>query len=287
LILPEPFSFKAATKEDLQAVWDNVRECDKNELSLLGDKGYEDFAVEAAISKVFATDCLWRTVDEALQVAGGNGYMREFPYERILRDVRINRIFEGTNDILQLFIGLTAMNTASGLLKNVAKVLGNITSGKLFNDPIKGFGYLGDYSKRWVASTTGIGSATMTKVHPELVACQKVIETHARVTGALTDKLLRKHGKEIIHKQLATKRMAQIFIDLYVLSCVTSRVTQSIEEKGVEEAAREIEIAKTFAFQADERIRRNIQRMDENEDESIKSLAVYACEQEKYVWDNI
>jgi len=81
--------------------------------------------------------------------------------------------------------------------------------------------------------------------------------------------------------------MAQIFIDLYVLSCVTSRVTQSIEEKGVEEAAREIEIAKTFAFQADERIRRNIQRMDENEDESIKSLAVYACEQEKYVWDNI
>jgi len=43
LILPEPFSFKAATKEDLQAVWDNVRECDKNELSLLGDKGYEDF----------------------------------------------------------------------------------------------------------------------------------------------------------------------------------------------------------------------------------------------------
>ncbi|NCN40914.1 acyl-CoA dehydrogenase [bacterium] len=258
-----------------------------NMVSGLIDKGYEDFAVEAAISKVFATDCLWRTVDEALQVAGGNGYMREFPYERILRDVRINRIFEGTNDILQLFIGLTAMNTASGLLKNVAKVLGNITSGKLFNDPIKGFGYLGDYSKRWVASTTGIGSATMTKVHPELVACQKVIETHARVTGALTDKLLRKHGKEIIHKQLATKRMAQIFIDLYVLSCVTSRVTQSIEEKGVEEAAREIEIAKTFAFQADERIRRNIQRMDENEDESIKSLAVYACEQEKYVWDNI
>ena len=74
------------------------------------DQGYEDYAVEAAISKVFATEALWRTADEALQIAGGNGYMREFPYERMMRDCRINRIFEGTNDILRLFIALTAMN---------------------------------------------------------------------------------------------------------------------------------------------------------------------------------
>ena len=258
-----------------------------NMVSGLIDKGYEDYAVAAAISKVFATDALWKTVDEALQISGGNGYMREFPYERAMRDVRINRIFEGTNDILQLFIGLTAMNTASGLLKNVSKTLGSISTGKLFNDPIKGFGFLSDYSKRWVAGATGFGSATMSKVHPELASCQKVIETHARVTSALTDKLLRKHGKKIIEKQLATKRMAQIFIDLYVLSCITSRVTQSIEEKGLDEAAKEIEIAKTFAFQADERIRRNILRMDENEDESLKNLADFACEQEGYVWDNV
>ena len=52
----------------------------------LVDQGYEDYAVEAAISKVFATEALWRTTDEALQIAGGNGYMREFPYERALRD---------------------------------------------------------------------------------------------------------------------------------------------------------------------------------------------------------
>ena len=47
------------------------------------DQGYEDYAVEAAISKVFASEALWRTADEALQIAGGNGYMREFPYERV------------------------------------------------------------------------------------------------------------------------------------------------------------------------------------------------------------
>ena len=76
----------------------------------LSDQGYQDYAVEAAISKVFATEALWRTADEALQVAGGNGFMREFPYERVVRDSRINRIFEGTNEILRLFIALTALN---------------------------------------------------------------------------------------------------------------------------------------------------------------------------------
>src|SRR5207244_12305762 len=42
----------------------------------LVDQGYQEYAVEAAISKVFGTECLWRTADEALQIAGGNGYMR-------------------------------------------------------------------------------------------------------------------------------------------------------------------------------------------------------------------
>jgi alkylation response protein AidB-like acyl-CoA dehydrogenase len=50
----------------------------------LVDQGYEDYAVEAAISKVFATEALWRTTDEALQISAGNGYMREYPYERAL-----------------------------------------------------------------------------------------------------------------------------------------------------------------------------------------------------------
>ncbi|MEO5971378.1 MAG: acyl-CoA dehydrogenase family protein, partial [Bdellovibrionia bacterium] len=101
----------------------------------LVDQGCEDYAVEAAISKVFATESLWRTADEALQIAGGNGFMCEFPYERIMRDSRINRIFEGTNDILRLFISLTAMHDVGQSLRNLSKSLDGI-----FNDPIKGFG---------------------------------------------------------------------------------------------------------------------------------------------------
>ena len=53
------------------------------------DRGLKDYAVEAAISKIFSTEALWETLDEALQIAGGNGFMREFPYERMMRNARI------------------------------------------------------------------------------------------------------------------------------------------------------------------------------------------------------
>jgi acyl-CoA dehydrogenase family protein 9 len=60
--------------------------------------------LEAACCKLFATERLWQIANDALQVTGGTGFMREYPYERILRDARINLIFEGTNQVLRMMI---------------------------------------------------------------------------------------------------------------------------------------------------------------------------------------
>jgi len=73
----------------------------------LSDRGGVDFAMESAISKVYASEVLWRVVNHVVQITGGNGYMSEYPYERFLRDARINTIFEGTNEILRLYLALT------------------------------------------------------------------------------------------------------------------------------------------------------------------------------------
>ena len=70
-------------------------------------RGYEDYQLEAAISKVFASEAAWFVTDEGIQILGGMGYMKDAGLEKVMRDLRIFRIFEGTNDILRLFIALT------------------------------------------------------------------------------------------------------------------------------------------------------------------------------------
>ncbi len=248
------------------------------------DNGFDDYQVEAAISKVFASEAMWRASDEALQIAAGNGYMTEFPYERVMRDSRINRIFEGTNEILRLFIALTAMNDVGQNLRDLSKGLQGV-----FDDPIKGFGVISDYAMRRAAMATGYRreGTTFTKLHVSLEPLGKLFDASTRDLAGATDRILRKHGKSIIDKQFATRRLADIMIDLFVWACVLSRVDASLRDKGVEAAAKEIEIAKTFTGQARRRIRNTISEIDENEDEGIKDLADHAFAEEKFSWDTL
>ena len=247
------------------------------------DGGYEEYAVEAAISKVYATECLTRTADEALQIAGGNGFMREYPYERIVRDSRINRIFEGTNEILRLFIALTAMNDVASQLKELSASMKGV-----LNDPIKGFGVLSDYARKHAQLRTGMGGlAKFQDLHPAIVSSAESFEDETRYLAQATDRILRKHGKNIIGKQFATKRLAEIMIDLFVLACTLSRVQASIDANGVEKAAKEIDILQMFTREARVRIKQNFRRIDNNDDEPLKALADDAFEVERFRWDTI
>jgi len=248
------------------------------------DQGYKDYAVEAAISKVYAAEALNRTADEALQIAAGNGYMCEYPYERIVRDSRINRIFEGTNEILRLFIALTAMNDTGQHLRELAKSLEGV-----FVDPIKGFGVISEYALRRVTLATGIEreGTVFTKLHSVLKPQATLFEECTRDLATAVDRLLRRHGRNIIDKQFATRRLADIMIDLYVFACVLSRVDATLRERDKEKSLHELELAATFGAQARRRIRQNMADIDANEDEAIKSLADQAFDAEKYVWDTI
>jgi acyl-CoA dehydrogenase family member 9 len=253
-------------------------------VAMLTDQGYEDYAVEAAISKVYASEALWRSADEALQIAGGNGYMCEYPYERVLRDARINKIFEGTNEILRLFIALTAMNEVGSQLKEL-----NTTVRGIFDDPIKGFGVLSDYALKHASLMTGIPRAKSKfgTVDAALREPASVFETSTRHLAAAVDRILRKHGRNIIGKQLASRRLANIMIDLFALACTLSRVNSSLIDKGAEGAAREVDILKIFASQVERRVRHSFGLIDINDDELLKGLADHAFDQEKFSWDNI
>ena len=249
------------------------------------DSGHEEYAVEAAITKVFGSEAMWRTIDEALQIAGGNGFMREFPYERALRDARINRIFEGTNDILRLFIALTAMNEVGGSLKELSTSLKGI-----FDNPIKGFGVISDYARRRASlATTYVkrDKQAFTKLHPALVKEQALFEEMTGQLATSVDRILRKHGKNIIGKQFASRRLADMMIDLFVLSCTMARVSTAVSEKGAAAVTKELEILQVLTGQVKGRVRQNLSQIDDNDDEYVKSLADHALDAEAYIWDNV
>ena len=189
------------------------------------DSGCDDYSVEAAITKVYASEAMQRTAYESLQIAGGNGYMRELPYEQYTRDARILPIFEGTNEILRLYIALSSLKDVGASLKELQSAVSSI-----FNDPIKGFGVLSGYAERRFSRATGVGAAVKVSapVAPALRPLVDIYENYARATARVAETVLRKYGKGISERQHAQRRIADLMIDLFVGLCVISRADSII-----------------------------------------------------------
>lgn len=245
------------------------------------DSGVEDYSIEAAISKIFASEALWRVANDALQIAGGNGFMKHYPYERIVRDSRINMIFEGTNQILRLFIALAGMKVAGEYLKGVSKNLA-----KIFNDPIKGFGVLSDYATKKIQQLTPLGHDQLESVDPSLKDEAQIFAEYTLALAKSTEEILKKYGKDVIEEQFHMQRLGDIAIDLFVGLSVLSRVTNMIKEKGLANCTQEISIAKIFSQAAKRRMNQNLRRLEKNEDQLVGSLAKHIADQ-GYKWDLI
>ena len=244
------------------------------------DSGYTDYSVEAAISKVFASEAMFRAANESLQIAAGNGFMKEFPYERIMRDSRILTIFEGTSEILRLFIALSGMKDAGVLLQELKSATDDI-----FNNPIKGFGLLSDYAGRRITHLTSLGQDRIIAAVPEVLRDDALVfEKYTLELARMTDVLLRRHGKSIIEKQFALQRAADVVIDLFVGLSVLSRVSAMTPDDS-EQYQQALSIAHIFSQRAKRRMNRNLRAMLRNEDEAAKSLAEYIFDKQSYPWD--
>lgn len=246
------------------------------------DSGAGDYSLEAAMSKVFASEAVQRASYEALQIAGGNGFMREFPYEQITRDTRILSIFEGTNEILHLYIALSGLKGVGAGLSELKTAVG-----ELFNEPIKGFGVLGNYTSRRMREATGYGIDRIAhELPPRLRNVASTLEKYAVELSKASDSLLRRYGKKVADRQHALRRVADIAIDLFVGLCVLSRA-DSLAKQSHAAADEAVSIAEIFVRQARRRMARNLRGLERNEDAAIEQLAGAVLAQGTYLWDVI
>jgi acyl-CoA dehydrogenase family member 9 len=228
----------------------------------LVDGEVADYSLESAICKVFGSETYWRVVNETLQIAAGIGYMQEYPHERLLRDARINLIFEGTNEILRAFIALSGMQGPGRQLSEVARAM---------REPIKGFGLLSEFAIQRARSA--LGRERLNKAHPLLRRETVIFEEYTSQLARQVDKVLRRHGKEIAEMQFTQVRVAEMAMDLYGIAASLARTTQAIEKKGEEGARSELELTAAFADMAYRRMAATVAAFDENNDELLKGIA--------------
>ncbi|XP_069559315.1 complex I assembly factor ACAD9, mitochondrial isoform X1 [Brachyistius frenatus] len=242
--------------------------------------GLPDCSLEAAMVKVFSSEGGWICVSEALQVFGGLGYTKNYPFERYVRDCRILPIFEGTNEILRMYIALTGMQYAGKVLTSKIKEMkkGNIVLA------------MGMVSKKLRTSFGGSVDLGLTGkdgvVHPSLAESAKKLEQNVNLFGSTVESLLYRYGKTVVDEQLVLKRVADVLINLYAMTAVLSRASRSISI-GLRNHDHEVLLANTFcndAFYKNNYWMVQLQKHSpENNDANIKRIAREVLENRAYI----
>lgn len=233
-------------------------------------KGMNDYHMETAVCKIFGSECLWQTVDMGMQIAAGNGYMKEYPYERIMRDSRIQLIFEGTNEILRCLLALSGVRGPSEDMKELGKI-SEVSSA--LQDPIKSLGVFTKFARKRLSNM--MGSKQLTNAHPELKEqAEKFSSCLGKFAIAVEDSLI-KYGKKIVDNELPQGRLADMVIDLYVMLAVISRTTAILNSSKATEDQKDyvLRLTKQICKNARRRFTRNAKSMSKNSDKSVIKIS--------------
>jgi alkylation response protein AidB-like acyl-CoA dehydrogenase len=193
-------------------------------------KAIEEYAVECSIIKVWGSEMIDYIVDESLQIYAGYGFVEEYPAERAYRDARINRIFEGTNEINRLiitgFLLKRAMTGQLPLMPAIKKLMDEVLSGPSLGEDIEGS--LSEERK--------------------LVAQAKKLGLFA--AGAATQKYM----QAIQDQQEIMGAIADMTIETYAMESAVLRAQKIVQVKGEAAAALPIAMTRVYLSQAFEKI---------------------------------
>ena len=250
------------------------------------DRGGHDIRLEAAMCKMFGTEAAWNVVDETMQIRGGRGYETAdslkargedaIPIERMLRDSRINTIFEGSSEIMRLFIAREALDPH---LKAAGDVMNSkLPIGKRIGAAFKAMGFYATwYPKQWWPFAFNVGA----ELDPKL---QRHVRWARRNSRRLARRLFHamvRNGPAIEREQIVLGDFVDIGTELFAIAATCSRAQSKINS-GVS-AKEVIPLADFFCNEARERINRSFRHVGKNNNRAGYRLA-RAVLDGQYAW---
>jgi alkylation response protein AidB-like acyl-CoA dehydrogenase len=228
------------------------------------DRGAEDYMLETAMLKVFTTEALWTMVNDTIQIFGGKAYFSDEPYERMMRDARINQIGEGANDVLRAFIALVGMRGVGEHLQGVLSAMKN---------PLTTLGTLWRFGREQLAARF---SRPEVPVRSEsLKADANLLSKRVRDFGLAVQALLRQYREAILERQYQQERVAEAACELYASACTLSRLDHLLTHgnHNAAEAQRDVTTGRYFLKLANRRIQQNLAALKDNDDAEATRVA--------------
>jgi acyl-CoA dehydrogenase family member 9 len=217
------------------------------------DTGAEDYMLETSMIKLFASDALWRIVNDTLQIHGGAGFFTDRPFERMMRDARLNLIGEGANDVLRCFNAMVGLRNLGKELQAVLK-------------------------RPWRAVLLWRSPPRIPVQHSILQKPAGVLAKQiARFARACTRALV--HYREgIIDHEFVQARLGDTATELFHESCVYARLTGLLSDSRVDDKTRQRELQTGLCY-LDIASRRNTERLkalhSNNDDELNKTAEMW------------
>jgi len=253
----------------------------------MADAHKTDIRLEAAMAKLCCTEASWRIVDGSIQIRGGRGYEtgpslkargeKGLPFERIMRDMRINTIIEGTSQIMRLFIAREAMDIHFSNLMPIMSSKTNLM--QKLGAALKAFGfYVFWYPKQYLF---GSGLPSGWNIPGELRGHMVYCSSAAHKLARSLFHVMMIYQQKLEQRQLILARLVNIGTDLFAMSATLSLALTKLKANPNDKSP--VELADLFCRQARGRVRKQFSGLCHNNDRFTYDLAQKALDS-RYSW---